>query len=272
MKSTAKGRPRRKQQGNADAVTAHLSHRSRRGAWIRRFEAEQIERRQYCKLAWAVDEMARRLTPNGETLLDVDPQRRKRALRDFQRAIGEGFFGDQLLNVCEDQRLRRLEEEEARAIGRMDPAHFNGWPGGSSGAPGSRPIVEDLWTTRERLEALFINRGWRVPNWLAAPLQERSSLLKRTGVAGQPSMEEAIGSELIRWMAGGRELFLKNLKQFGCREEPHLINKGKICNALAIWASRNCRDEEKDRVPTARTIENQHRAVLDGALKVIQDI
>jgi hypothetical protein len=84
-------------------------------------------------------------------------------------------------------------------------------------------------------------------------------------------MEEAIGSELKRWMAGGRKFLLENLIQFGCREEPHLINKGKICNALVVWASRNCRDEEKDRVPTARTIENQHRALLDEALKEIQD-
>jgi len=244
------------------------SPRIKRRAWIRKFEAEQIERRQYCKLAWAVNEMARRLTPNGETLLDIDPQRLKRALRDFQRAIGENFFGNQLLNICETERRRRLREDEARAIGSMDPAHFNGWSRSSSGAPGSRPIVEDLWTTRERLEALFVNNGWRVPNWLAAPLREQPSLLTRTGFAGQPSMEDAIGSELKRWIAGGRKLLLE-LKKFGSPEEAHRINKGTVCSALRAWALRNCRDDEKERVPTARTIENKHRALLDEALKVI---
>jgi len=143
------------------------SLRARRRAWIQRFEAEQRQRRQYCKLAWAVDEMARRLTPNGETLLDRDPQRLKRSLRDIQHAISEGAFGDQLLNICEYERLRRLTVDEARAIGSMSPTHFNGWPRSSSGAPGSRPIVEDLWTARELLEALFLKEGWRVPDWLA---------------------------------------------------------------------------------------------------------
>jgi hypothetical protein len=141
--------------------------RAKRRAWIERFEAQQRERRQYCKLAWAVDEMARRLTSNGETLLDRDPRRLKRALRDIQRAIGESAFGDQLLNICETERLRRLTEGEARAIGSMEPAHFNGWPKSSSVALGSRPVVEDLWTTRERLEALFVKKGWRAPDWLA---------------------------------------------------------------------------------------------------------
>jgi hypothetical protein len=193
-----------------------------RMAWIQRFEAEQRQRRQYCKLAWAVDEMARRLTPTGETMLDRDPQRLKRAQREIQQAVGENEFGDQLLNICESERLRRLKAEEARTIGSMAPAHFNGWPERPDGMPGSRPIVEDLWTTRQRLEAFFLKRGWRVPDWLAAPSQERPPLLKRTGVAGQPSMEEAIGSELKRWIAGGRR-------------------------------------------------ENMHRALLDEALKVIQD-
>jgi hypothetical protein len=242
-----------------------------RKAWIQRFEAEQRQRRQYCKLAWAVDEMARRLTPTGETMLDRDPQREKRALRDIQRAIGENEFGDQLLNICESERLRRLKAEEALAIGSMDPVHFNGWPERPDGMPGSRPIVEDLWTTRERLEAFFVKKGWRVPDWLVAPSQDRPSLISRTGKAGQPSMEAAIGDELSRWMAGGRNSLLRNLKKFGCKVEAHLIGKGDISIALSKWALQNCRDNEKERVPAPRTIENMHRAHLSEALKVIQD-
>jgi hypothetical protein len=246
------------------------SLRARRRAWILRFEAEQRQRRQYCKLAWAVDEMARRLTPTGEMLLDLDPQRRERSLRAMQRAIGENAFGDQLLNICESERLRRLKADEARSIGRMAPTLFNGWPS-ADGAPGSRPIVEDLWTTRELLEALFANGGWRVPDWLVAPSQDRPPLISRTGEAGQPSMEAAIGDELGRWMAGGRKGLLENLRKFGCDAEAHLINKKHICSALSKWALQNCRDDEKERVPAPRTIENMHRTQLGEALKDIQD-
>jgi hypothetical protein len=82
MKS-AKGQSPLTRGGIAKEEIARRSTRVRRRAWIRRFEAEQRERRQYCKLAWAVDEMARRLSSNGETLLDRDPQRLNRSLRDI---------------------------------------------------------------------------------------------------------------------------------------------------------------------------------------------
>jgi hypothetical protein len=156
MKSTKKRRPR---------------HKHPSVAWIERFEAKQREQRQYCKLAWAVAEMARRVSPKGETLLDVDPQRLKRAQREIQRGIGENEFGDQLLEICENRPIRRIKAKEASDIGRMAPSHFNGWAEGPGGMPGSRPIVEDLWTTRELLEAFFVKKGWRIPDWLASPSQ-----------------------------------------------------------------------------------------------------
>jgi hypothetical protein len=266
MKSTTKLRLRHKYPAETKVVIPRL--RRRRSAWIERFEAKQSVQRQYCKLAWAVDEMARRVSPKGETLLDRDSQRLKRAQRAIQRAIGENEFGDQLLNICENERLGRLTADEARAIGSMAPAHFNGWPEGPDG--GSRPLVEDLWTTRDRLEAFFVKKGWRVPDWLLPPSQDRPPLIGRTGKAGQPSMEAAIGDELSRWMAGGRKSLLENLQKFGCREPAHGITKKNVCIALQAWASNSCRDNEKDRVPTHRAIENKHKALLDGTLKIIQ--
>ena len=120
------------------------------------------------------------------------------------------------------------------------------------------------------LEALFVKKGWRVPDWLVAPSQDRPALLIRTGKAGQPSMEAAIENELSRWMVGGRKGLLENLKKFGCLKSAHRITKKDVCFALQAWASKSCRDDEKDRVPTYRTIENKHKALLDETLKLIQ--
>jgi hypothetical protein len=125
-------------------------------------------------------------------LLDGDPQRLKRAQRDIQRGIGENEFGNQLFDICENVPLRRLKAKEATDIGRMASSHFSGWPAGPGGMPGSRPIVEDLWTTRERLEAFFVKKGWRVPDWLASPSQGGIDIPHTPSAISRPAFRKLV--------------------------------------------------------------------------------
>ena len=220
-------------------------------------QAEQRELRQYCKLAWAVDEMARRLSSKGETLLDRDPQRLKRSLRDIQRAIGENAFGDQLLNICEDERLRRLTADEARAIGSMAPALFNGWPRSSSGDPGSRPIVEDLWTTRERLEALFVKREWRVPDWLASHSQGRIEVLYAPSDISRPAFQKLV-KPLPK--AGARLAARRALDVLFPDGVPIDKTGQELARAVNNWLKKQSSDQIEGRVKQTISLDTVLRA------------
>jgi hypothetical protein len=226
-------------------------------AWIQRFEAEQRQRRQYCKLAWAVNEMARRLTPTGETMLDLDPQRLKRAQREIQQAIGENEFGDQLLNICENVRPRRLKAAEARAIGSMTPVNFNGWPEGPNGMPGSRPIVEDLWTTRERLEAFFVKKGWRVPDWLALPPQGGNDILQAPSAISRSAFRKLVKPIPNKGARRAARMALDALYPHGVPEDK---TGQELTNLVNNWLKKQPSDLIEGRVKQTISLDTVLRA------------